>query len=64
MQTKRTKKQIIEECMTAQAQVMTLDKKVKDGVVTWVLLQDAGQAVLRSDVPADIVRDVLTEVLS
>ena len=43
---------------------MTLDKKVKDGAVTWVLLEDAGKAVLRSDVPADVVREVLTEVLS
>lgn len=42
---------------------MTLDKKVKDGAVTWVLLEDAGKAVLRSDVPQDIVRDVVTDVL-
>ena len=44
-------------------EAMTLDKKVKDGAITWVLLEDAGKAVLRSDVPQDIVREVLTEVL-
>ena len=42
---------------------MTLDKKVKDGAVTWVLLEDVGKAVLRSDVPQDVVRDVVTDVL-
>ncbi|MCH7579765.1 MAG: 3-dehydroquinate synthase [Chloroflexi bacterium] len=45
-------------------EAITLDKKVKDGVVTWVLLEGAGQAVLRSDVPQDIVRDVVKELLS
>ena len=45
-------------------EAMTLDKKVTDGTITWVLLEGAGQAVLRSDVPEDIVRDVVTEMLS
>jgi 3-dehydroquinate synthetase len=43
---------------------MTLDKKVKDDTVTWVFLEDAGHAVLRSDVPEDVVREVVTEVLA
>ncbi len=43
---------------------ITLDKKVADGAVNWVLLEDFGQAVQRADVPADLVRDVVTEVLS
>ena len=45
-------------------EAMTLDKKVTDGVITWVLLESAGQAVLRSDVPQDIVREVVQELLS
>ncbi len=45
-------------------EAMTLDKKVKDGVVTWVLLEGAGQAVLRSDVPEDVVREVVTKLLA
>ncbi|MEX2159204.1 MAG: 3-dehydroquinate synthase [Dehalococcoidia bacterium] len=43
---------------------MTLDKKVTDGTIRWVLVEDAGRAVLRSDVSMDIVRDVVREVLA
>ena len=43
---------------------MTLDKKVSDGTIRWVLLEDVGRASLRDDVPEDIVRDVLAEVLA
>jgi len=42
---------------------ITLDKKVKDGAVAWVFLEGPGQAVLRSDVPQGVVREVLSEVL-
>ncbi|MCH8025812.1 MAG: 3-dehydroquinate synthase [Chloroflexi bacterium] len=43
---------------------MTLDKKVSAGVVNWVLLEEAGRAVVRSDVPETLVREVVSEVLS
>ncbi len=43
---------------------MTLDKKVKSGTVNWVLLEDVGKTVQRSDVPEKVVREVFTEVLS
>ena len=43
---------------------MTLDKKVTAGVVNWVLLEEAGRAVVRSDVPEALVREVVGEVLS
>ncbi|MCI0890833.1 MAG: 3-dehydroquinate synthase, partial [Chloroflexi bacterium] len=45
-------------------EAMTLDKKVTDGVITWVFLEAAGQTVVRSDVPEDVVRDVVTDVLT
>ncbi|MCH8066510.1 MAG: 3-dehydroquinate synthase [Chloroflexi bacterium] len=43
---------------------ITLDKKVTAGVVNWVLLEEAGRAVVRSDVPEALVREVVSEVLS
>jgi 3-dehydroquinate synthase len=43
---------------------MTLDKKISAGSIRWVLLEDIGRAVLRSDVPEQLVRDVVQEVLS
>lgn len=43
---------------------MTLDKKVTGGTIRWVLLEDVGRAVLRSDVSMDIVRDVVHQALS
>lgn len=43
---------------------ISLDKKVAAGAVHWVLLEDAGRAVVRSDVPQDLVREVAQEVLS
>jgi 3-dehydroquinate synthetase len=43
---------------------MTLDKKVAAGAIHWVLLEDVGRAIIRSDVPEDIVGDVVREVLA
>jgi len=43
---------------------MTLDKKVAEGSIRWVLLEDIGRAVLRSDVPEELVREVVREVLA
>lgn len=42
---------------------MELDKKVEMASVRWVLLADVGQPVLRSDVPAALVREALDAVL-
>ena len=38
---------------------MSLDKKTEGGSIKWVLLEDVGRAVTRSDVPADLVRETL-----
>ena len=43
---------------------IALDKKVAQGGVRWVLLEEIGRPVLRSDVPPELVRDVVQEVLS
>jgi 3-dehydroquinate synthase len=42
---------------------MMLDKKVVGGTVHWVLLEDVGRAVVRSNVPPEIVRDVVADLL-
>jgi 3-dehydroquinate synthase len=41
---------------------MELDKKVKGKAIRWVLLQDIGKAVIRSDVPQQDVQAVLQEL--
>ena len=38
---------------------MELDKKMKDKAIRWVLLQDIGKAVIRSNVPYQDVLEVL-----
>jgi 3-dehydroquinate synthase len=43
---------------------ISLDKKVVGTSVRWVLLSDAGQPMLRGDVPLELVREVLQEMLS
>jgi 3-dehydroquinate synthase len=45
-------------------QAMLLDKKVVGGTLRWVLLEDIGRAVVRADVPMDIVRSVVKEVVA
>jgi shikimate kinase/3-dehydroquinate synthase len=42
---------------------MELDKKVRGKAIRWVLLQDIGQTVIRSDVPKKEVLSVLREVI-
>lgn len=42
---------------------MALDKKVAAGRIRWVLLAEAGEAVVRDDVPAEFVQRALDEVL-
>lgn len=39
------------------------DKKTINGTVNWVLLQDIGKVCLRKDVPADIVKETIHEIL-
>ena len=43
---------------------VALDKKVVAGTVRWVLLEEVGRAVIRSDVPEALVREVVGELLS
>jgi 3-dehydroquinate synthase len=45
-------------------EAMSLDKKVSAGTIRWVLLEDIGRAVLRSDVPEALVREVVKSVLA
>ena len=40
-----------------------LDKKVASRRLRWVLLEDFGRPVVRDDVPREVVRDVLKDVL-
>ena len=40
-------------------EAMTLDKKVKDGNIRWVLLEGIGNAVVRLDVPGKYVNEAL-----
>jgi 3-dehydroquinate synthetase len=42
---------------------MELDKKVRGKAIRWVLLQDIGKAVIRSDVSQEDVSDVLRELV-
>ena len=44
-------------------QVLSLDKKVQAGKVRFVLPERIGKVVVRSDVPEDIVRDVVTGLI-
>jgi 3-dehydroquinate synthase len=38
---------------------MSLDKKVQSGTNRWVMLESVGTAVVRQDIPWDIVEDTL-----
>ena len=42
---------------------MQLDKKVKKQALRWVLVQDIGRPVVRDDVPLEMVRDALAQLL-
>ena len=43
---------------------ISLDKKTVDGSVRFVLLEDTGKAVVRSDVPRDLVESTVRELVS
>jgi len=42
---------------------LALDKKVRGRAVRWVLLEGVGRTTIRSDVPAEMVREVVEELL-
>ncbi|MCH7554294.1 MAG: 3-dehydroquinate synthase [Chloroflexi bacterium] len=44
-------------------EAMALDKKVVKGRINWVLLEEIGRTVVRTDVPDDVVDAALAEVL-
>jgi shikimate kinase/3-dehydroquinate synthase len=48
--------------LTEITRAMELDKKVKEKAIRWVLLQDIGKVVIRSDVPQQDVLAVLREL--
>ena len=48
--------------LTEIARAMELDKKTKEKAIRWVLLQDIGRALVRSDVPQQDVLSVLQEL--
>ncbi len=47
----------------AIAAAMALDKKVQARAIRWVLLEDVGRTVLRSDVPPTVVESAFASVL-
>jgi 3-dehydroquinate synthetase len=48
--------------LTEITRAMELDKKTKGKAIRWVLLQDIGKAVIRSDVPQRDLLAVLQEL--
>jgi 3-dehydroquinate synthase len=44
-------------------EAMALDKKVRGGGLRWVLLQEVGRPVIRSDIPLETVTQTLDELL-
>ena len=46
------------------SQAMSLDKKVQSGVNRWVLLEGVGRAVVRQDVPWELVEQTLAELVN
>ena len=48
--------------LTEITRAMELDKKVKEKAIRWVLLQDIGRTLIRSDVPQQDVLSVLQEL--
>jgi 3-dehydroquinate synthase len=58
----RAKRSNLKLSLAAITKAMELDKKVKGKAIRWVLLQDIGKAVIRSDVPQGDVQAVLREL--
>ncbi|MCH8891979.1 MAG: 3-dehydroquinate synthase [Chloroflexi bacterium] len=43
---------------------MSLDKKIQDGSKRWVMLEEVGRSVVRSDVPEELVEKTVRELVS
>ncbi|MCH2674130.1 MAG: 3-dehydroquinate synthase [Chloroflexota bacterium] len=43
---------------------MSLDKKVQDGSKRWVMLEEVGRSVVRTDVPEELVQKTVRELVS
>jgi len=42
---------------------MSLDKKTQDGRNRWVLLEEVGKAVVRQDVPQELVEETVRDLV-
>jgi shikimate kinase/3-dehydroquinate synthase len=49
--------------LTGLLRAMKLDKKVENKAIRWVLLEDIGKAVIRNDIPEDIVKKAIEDVI-
>jgi 3-dehydroquinate synthetase len=58
----RAKRSNLKLSLAGVTRAMELDKKVRGKAIRWVLLQDIGKAVIRSDVPQQEVLAVLREL--
>jgi len=58
----RAKRSNLKLSIAEITRAMELDKKTKEKAIRWVLLQDIGKAVIRSDVPQQEVLAVLQEL--
>jgi len=59
----RAKRSNLKLNLAGVTRAMELDKKVRRKAIRWVLLQDIGEAVIRSDVPQEDVLAVLQELV-
>jgi 3-dehydroquinate synthase len=59
----KTKRSNLKVSVAGITEAMELDKKVKGKAIRWVLLEDIGKAVIRSDVPQQDVLAVLRELV-
>ncbi|HWQ28656.1 MAG TPA: 3-dehydroquinate synthase, partial [Dehalococcoidia bacterium] len=50
--------------VSAVMDAIALDKKVAAKRLRWVLLREIGEPVLRSDIPPELVREVVTPLVS
>jgi 3-dehydroquinate synthase len=58
----RAKRSKLKLSLAEVTKAMELDKKMKGKAIRWVLLQDIGKAVIRSDVPQQDVQAILREL--
>ena len=50
--------------VNAILQGMSLDKKVQSGSKRWVMLEEVGRSVVRTDVPEELVEKTVRELVS